>query len=301
MINLQKYKIVGLCIMMMLGMMFVSPVSAAITGTIETGQETGGDTTVDVPYKPTASPVAGTYTSTQSVTLSSLTSGATIHYTVDSSAPTCTGGAVYSSAISVSSSQTIRAIACKDDGSSSVAIFAYTIQAGTGGGPGGGSDPAPTPDPDPEDDDDDVVDTVPETTKEYKEAEEKAKSTVEGLKSDKDRLTILSERVRSILAIIDGHENEEALRELLEEMLEEIAELEGGVQEALEEAEEELKELERKRTLSEQRDKMDEYKRRINSVLDAIADDEDKDNVRDALKALLEEIDDIKERIDEEL
>ncbi len=147
----------------------------------------------------------------------------------------------------------------------------------------------------------DPGDQTTKTTEEYREAEQVAKSTVESLTSQKDRLTTLSERVDSILSIIDGHENEEALREILEEMLEEIAELESEVQEALEEAEEELQEAERKRTLSEQRDKMDEYKERIDSVLDAIADDEDKDNVRDALKALLEEIDDIKERIDAEL
>jgi hypothetical protein len=52
---------------------------------------------------PTFSPGTGTYTSTQSVTISDSTPGATIYYTTNGSAPT-TSSAVYSSAISVSSS-----------------------------------------------------------------------------------------------------------------------------------------------------------------------------------------------------
>lgn len=83
---------------------------------------------------PTASPVAGSYSGTQSVTLSSTTSGATICYTVDGTTPTtttpgtCSHGTTYSTAISVATSQTIKALGTKAaDSNSSVASFAYTI------------------------------------------------------------------------------------------------------------------------------------------------------------------------------
>lgn len=70
---------------------------------------------------PTFSPVSGTYTSTQSVAISTATSGATICYTTDGSAPTTASAGTcgssptqtYSGAISVSSTTTIRALATK--------------------------------------------------------------------------------------------------------------------------------------------------------------------------------------------
>ena len=59
---------------------------------------------------PTFSPAAGTYTSVQSVTISDSTSGATVYYTTDGTTPT-TSSAKYNGAITVSSSETIQAIA----------------------------------------------------------------------------------------------------------------------------------------------------------------------------------------------
>jgi hypothetical protein len=59
---------------------------------------------------PTFSPAAGTYISAQSVTISDSTSGATIYYTADGSTPT-TSSATYNGPITVSSSETIHAIA----------------------------------------------------------------------------------------------------------------------------------------------------------------------------------------------
>lgn len=61
---------------------------------------------------PTASPAAGIYNSVQSVTLSCGTTGATIHYTTDGSTPN-SSSPVYSSAINVSTSMTVKAIAIK--------------------------------------------------------------------------------------------------------------------------------------------------------------------------------------------
>ena len=76
---------------------------------------------------PTFSVAAGTYTSTQSVELSTETEDATIYYTTDGATPT-TSSSVYSSAITVSETQTIKAIAVKDGlDNSSVASATYTI------------------------------------------------------------------------------------------------------------------------------------------------------------------------------
>lgn len=87
---------------------------------------------------PTDSPGAGTYGSTQSVTLSDSTSGSTICYTIDGSTPgaatpgTCDSPptTTYSTAISVSSTTTIKAIGTKAGFvNSSVLSSTYTIAA----------------------------------------------------------------------------------------------------------------------------------------------------------------------------
>ncbi len=96
---------------------------------------------------PIASPVASTYHSTQFVTLSASTGSTSMRYTIgsDPATPTCSSGTVYSDPISVSSTSTIKAIACYPGPvSSSVATFAYTItilHSSVGGGGGGGSVP----------------------------------------------------------------------------------------------------------------------------------------------------------------
>ena len=76
---------------------------------------------------PTFSPAAGTYTAAQSVALATTTDGATIHYTVDGSEPT-TASPTYTTAIAVSATTTIKAIAAKTGMSvSDVATATYTI------------------------------------------------------------------------------------------------------------------------------------------------------------------------------
>lgn len=78
---------------------------------------------------PIFSPAAGTYEGTQNVTITS-TEGATIYYTTDGSEPT-TNSSVYSSAIAVSASQTIKAFAVKSGlTDSEVSTAEYTIIAG---------------------------------------------------------------------------------------------------------------------------------------------------------------------------
>ena len=76
---------------------------------------------------PTFSPAAGTYTSAQTVSISDTTSGTTIYYTTNGTTPT-TSSTKYTSAISVSSSETLEAIAVKTGYTNSpVATAAYTI------------------------------------------------------------------------------------------------------------------------------------------------------------------------------
>lgn len=87
------------------------------------------------PATPTASPVAGVFSSTQSVVLSSSNSDS-IRYTADNSTPSCSVGTVYSSAISVDSTQTIKAIGCDvaENTASEIASLDYTISRSNSGG-----------------------------------------------------------------------------------------------------------------------------------------------------------------------
>lgn len=78
---------------------------------------------------PTFSPAAGTFYASQNVEISCSTEGATIHYTTDGSNPT-TSSSTYSSAISVSSTTTIKAIAVKSSyENSDIATATYTIKS----------------------------------------------------------------------------------------------------------------------------------------------------------------------------
>ena len=75
---------------------------------------------------PTFSPVAGTYTSAQSVSISDATSGATIYYTTNGTTPT-TSSTRYTGPITVSSTETLEAIAAATGDPSAVASATYTI------------------------------------------------------------------------------------------------------------------------------------------------------------------------------
>ena len=80
---------------------------------------------------PTFSPAAGTYTGAQSVSLATQTSGATIYYTADGTAPT-TSSIAYASPITVSVSETIQAIAAATGmQDSAVGSAIYTINSAT--------------------------------------------------------------------------------------------------------------------------------------------------------------------------
>ena len=86
---------------------------------------------------PTFSPVAGSYTGTQSVTIACATSGATVRYTTDGSTPSDTVGTLFSGAISVPATATLKAIAYKAGMTSSAVVSAaFTITPPVGGGEG---------------------------------------------------------------------------------------------------------------------------------------------------------------------
>lgn len=79
---------------------------------------------------PTITPAGGTYTTAQSVTLADTAAGAVIYYTTDGSAPT-TNSPVYSTAVTVSKSETIKAIAIAAGmPASTITSATYTIQSG---------------------------------------------------------------------------------------------------------------------------------------------------------------------------
>lgn len=87
----------------------------------------GGSITTPTAATPTFSPQPGSFTTAQSVTLSDATSGAAIYYTTDGTAPT-TSSKLYSAAISVSATTTIKAIAVATGyTNSAVASGTYTI------------------------------------------------------------------------------------------------------------------------------------------------------------------------------
>ena len=87
---------------------------------------------------------ASSFTGMQSVTISCTTAGATIHYTTDGTAPTASSP-VYSAALSLTSTTTVKAIAVKTDmNDSAIATATFTKYSGGGGGGGGSYTPSYT-------------------------------------------------------------------------------------------------------------------------------------------------------------
>ena len=102
-----------------------------INARIQLGNELdrlGGGSTQQQVATPTFSVGTGVYTTAQTVMISSTTSGSSIRYTTDGSTPSSTVGTVYSGAITVSSSMTVKAIAYASGWTTSAVNSAsYTI------------------------------------------------------------------------------------------------------------------------------------------------------------------------------
>lgn len=79
---------------------------------------------------PRFNPNGGDFTSSQAVTLTA-DAGATIYYTTDGSTPTATSGTVYSGAITVSETTTIKAIAVVGEETTGVASATFTKSSST--------------------------------------------------------------------------------------------------------------------------------------------------------------------------
>ena len=80
---------------------------------------------------PMFSPAAGTYNSAQTVIISTATSGATIHYTTNGTMP-LPSSTVYSGPITVSASETVKALAVKSGyTNSAVGSAKYTLSVAT--------------------------------------------------------------------------------------------------------------------------------------------------------------------------
>lgn len=124
--------------------------TASATFTKLAGPIAGGALSIlkdlSAPAAPTAtpSPTSGPFHTAQSVTLSDPDAGAAIHWTNDGSAPSASSPVLaHGAAITVTSSQTIKAMAIDPAGNAGpVASFAYTILAPSSDGGGGGGAPA---------------------------------------------------------------------------------------------------------------------------------------------------------------
>ena len=105
----------------------VRAVNAAGNGTESSVTATPQAPQVQTVATPTFSPAGGTYTEAKSVTITSQTSGASIYYTTDGSAPS-TSSTLYTAPVNVDRSMTIKTIAVKDGmTNSAVATANYTI------------------------------------------------------------------------------------------------------------------------------------------------------------------------------
>jgi hypothetical protein len=125
--------------------LYSSPISVTQTQTINAIAAAAGFTnspvataayTINIPAAtPVFSPAGGTYTSVQTVSMSDTTAGASIYYTTDGSTPTASS-THYSSPLTVSTTQTIKAIAVASGfTNSAVAAASFTLNL----------TPAPTP------------------------------------------------------------------------------------------------------------------------------------------------------------
>jgi len=131
----KKIFIVCFSITLVFGLYSLVKAESTYGGTVNPGLVTGMEGVIIA--APTASPAAGTYHATQSVSLTAISSTA-ICYTTNGTAPVCNGtsacttGDVYGSAISITSTKTVKSIACYADSSyGDVSSDTYTLTCST--------------------------------------------------------------------------------------------------------------------------------------------------------------------------
>ncbi len=100
------------------------------TGNESTWMTLGTRTIPSVVSAPVFTPGAGSYAAGKTETLSTATSGATIRYTMDGTAPTTTVGTVYTGPITLNGTTTIKAIAYKSGMTASAVVSATYAMAG---------------------------------------------------------------------------------------------------------------------------------------------------------------------------
>ena len=119
--------------------LYTGPVTVSSTETLKVVAVASGysnSSVVTAPYTiaaatPVLSPKAGIYTSAQSVAITDATTAAAIYYTTDGTTPT-TASTLYTGPVTVSSTETLRAIAVASGYSNSAVVTAaYTIAAAT--------------------------------------------------------------------------------------------------------------------------------------------------------------------------
>jgi hypothetical protein len=278
----------------------------------DTEEELGTGIEGTLKSSPTASPVAGTYTSSQSVTLS--TDGASsIRYTTNGSTPTCSS-TEYSSAISVSSTTTIKAISCyPGDESSDVASFTYTINTSTGSPGGGGGGSRDSDDDDDEDEGDEEATDDDEETEDSEEDEDADEESDEGsveeriseknreierIRGEIDRFARIREMTNNLLVVAVDQGNQ-PVETGLNGVLEKIRELEERANREMEQREEELRELEES-TGTGSSDNQLERIERIRATIETLIPLTEGD-LNQTLQGLGQQADRIRERIQEQL
>lgn len=97
---------------------------------IQLYMEDDGSVPVTTVSAPVFSPNGGLINAATQVTIHSDTEGAAIYYTTDGTTPSVTNGTLYSSAITVAATTTIKAIAIKDGDSSAVTTVTFTYTDG---------------------------------------------------------------------------------------------------------------------------------------------------------------------------
>ncbi len=115
---------------------YTSPISVAATETLKAIAIAAGNTqsavgsakyTLEPPATPTFSPAAGTYKTALNVTIKDYSAGVSIYYTTNGTTPT-SASTEYKSPISVSTSETLEAIAVTSSFQSAVGSATYTIE-----------------------------------------------------------------------------------------------------------------------------------------------------------------------------